>query len=232
MEKINFTKNESFRFNISISDRCYDHKPTQEDYKSMTFHIEELNADELLDRITSGYSMCHVFLNNRRVKNNFLYTNALFVDVDDHSQPMDVFLKGCELKPTIAYTTISNGKNGLHRFRLIYVLDEQVNSVEEYKCLYGILVKQIGLEQNKDNCGSVAAQLMNRNSNKSVRSYCSHFVYRKSTIFQKCQLELSTLLSPQYISNRQFCKNDMEDGTVSLSQQVIQDLNNGVTDFL
>ena len=104
-------QDESFRFRISISDRCYDHKPTSEDYKSMTFHVEELNADELLDRITSGYSICHIFQDNRRIKKNFMYTNAIFIDVDDHPQPMDAFVYGCELKPTIAYTTISDGKN-------------------------------------------------------------------------------------------------------------------------
>lgn len=230
--KENYFQDESFRFNISISDRCYDHKPTPEDYKSMTFHVEELNADELLKRIASGYSLCHIFQDNRRLKNNFLYTNALFVDVDDHSQSMAVFLEGCEKKPTIAYTTISDGKNGLHRFRLIYLLDEQVNSVEEYKCLYGILIKQIGLEQNKDNCGSVAAQLMNGNSDRSIQSFCSYFIYSKYYFLQICQLEISILPPSQYSSNRQFCKNDMEEEAVSLAQQAIQDLSGGVTDFL
>jgi len=206
MEKILFIKNELFRFNISISDRCYDHKPTPEDYKSMTFHVEELNTDELLERITSGYSLCHIFQDNRRLKNNFLYTYSLFFDVDDHSQSMDEFLEGCVIKPTIAYTTISDGKNGLHRFRLIYVLDEQVNSVEEYKCLYGILIKKIGLEQNKDNCGSVAAQLMNGNSSSNIRLFCSHLIYNTYSFLQKVPLHLNLSPSPQHKCHDTICK--------------------------
>jgi hypothetical protein len=88
-----------------------------------------------------GHSICHVFKDNRRVKTKFIYTNALFIDVDEHRQSMDAFVDGCELKPTIAYTTISDGKNGLHRFRLIYLLDEQIASVDEYKYLYDIFIK-------------------------------------------------------------------------------------------
>ena len=70
-----------------------------------------------------------------------MYASAVFIDVDDNPQPMDSFLAGCELKPSIAYTTISDGKNGLHRFRLIYFLDEQIASINEYKYLYDIFIK-------------------------------------------------------------------------------------------
>ena len=48
-----FKQDESFRFDISISDRRYDHKPTSEDYQAMTFHVENLNADKLLDKTKS-----------------------------------------------------------------------------------------------------------------------------------------------------------------------------------
>ena len=190
MEEIINCHNESFRFDISISDRCYDHKPTSEDYKSMSFHVENLNSDELLDRITSGYSICHIFQDNRRIKKNFMYTNAIFIDVDDHPQPMDAFVYGCELKPTIAYTTISDGKNGLHRFRLIYLLDERIASVDEYKNLYDIFIKKIGLVETKDNCGAVATQLMNGNPSNQIRVFTSYLIYHTHSFLQKVSLEL------------------------------------------
>ena len=227
-------KDESFRFRISISDRCYDHKPTSEDYKAMTFHVEELNSDDLLDRITSGYSICHIFQDNRRIKKNFMYTNAIFIDVDDHPQSMEDFLEGCELKPSIAYTTFSDGKNGLHRFRLIYLLDEQIATNEEYKYLYDVIVGKIGLDYNKDNCGSVSSQLMNGNSNDNIRVFCSNIIYYTTSFLQNCQLEIYTSSSPQqYYSNRQFCKNRAEDDCTNEDMlQVVQDLNNGVLGFL
>ena len=64
---------ESFRFNISISDKCYDHKPTSEDYKGMTFSlVVGITVDELLEFIKKGHSFCHVFDENIRKKVNFL----------------------------------------------------------------------------------------------------------------------------------------------------------------
>lgn len=229
MENKNHIHDESFRFCISISDRCYNYKPTSEDYQAMTFHVEELNADNLLDKIKSGYSICHIFQDNRRVKTKFIYTNALFIDVDDHLQPMDAFVDGCEFKPTIAYTTISDGKNGLHRFRLIYLLDEQITSVDEYKYLYGIFIKLIGLVETKDNCGSVATQLMNGNSSNQIRVFSSYLIYHTHSFLQKVSLELYNTPPIQHNSNGTFCKT----GSNSLEvDSVIKLLNKSSIDFL
>lgn len=117
-----YQQNDIYKFNISISDRCYDHKPTSEDYKSMSFHVENLTANELVEKLKAGYSICHIFKNNRRIKYNFMYTHAVFIDVDDSAVSMEELVNGCLLKPTIAYTTFSEGKNNLHRFRFIYIL--------------------------------------------------------------------------------------------------------------
>lgn len=181
--------NEAFRFNISISDRCYNHKPTSADYKAMSFHVENLNADELLDKIKIGHSICHVFIDNRRTKSNFMYTYTVFVDVDDSTSSMEEILNGAEMKPTIAYTTFSDGKNNLHRFRLVYILDESVNSEEDYKCLYYLFVNSLHLENIKDNCGSVTSQLMNGNSCDNIRVFCSYLIYDKNSILQKVSLD-------------------------------------------
>ncbi len=232
--KNNSIKSESYRFDISISDRCYNHKPTPEDYKSMSFHVENLNSDELIEKIKSGHSICHVFKDNRRIKRNFMHTNAVFIDVDDYPQQMESFLDGCELKPSIAYTTISDGKNGLHRFRLIYLLDEQIASVDEYKYMYDIFIKKIGLEETKDNCGSVATQLMNGNSSDKIRVLCSYLIYEKNPFLQNCHSEIYYNHPPlQYISDRQFCKKDLEDDNFNEDELlIIQNLDDSVTTFL
>ena len=203
---IYFIQDEAFCFNISISDRCYDHKPTLEDYKAMTFHVENLNADELLDRIREGYSICHIFKNNRRIKNNFMYTNEVFIDVDDSTIPMEELVKECELQPTIAYTTFSDGKNGLHRFRLIYVFGESIKSEEEYKCLYFNLLSLLHLENNKDNCGSSVTQLMNGNASDNIRVYSSNKIYNTDSFLQNVPLELYNNTTQQHNSNGTFCK--------------------------
>lgn len=225
--------NEEFRFNISISDRCYDHKPTSEDYKVMSFHVENLSMDELIDKIKSGHSICHVFKDNRRIMKNFMYASAVFIDVDDSPQSMETFLEGCELKPSIAYTTFSDGRNGTYRFRLIYLFDKQITSTDEYKCLYYCITNMINLERTKDNCGSVTAQLMNGNSNSNVRVFRSNYVWDKLSFLQNCHLELYTPTTPpQYISNRQFCKNGTATTTAPEDLVIIEDMNDNVDGFI
>ena len=207
-----YIQDEAFCFNISISDRCYDHKPTPEDYKAMTFHVENLNVDELLDKIMKGYSICHIFKENRRTKYNFMHTNSVFIDVDDSTVSMEEVINACELTPTIGYTTFSDGKNNLHRFRLIYILGKSIKNEQEYKYLYFKLLSSLHLENNKDNCGSSVTQLMNGNSSDNIRVFCKHYIYDKNTFLQNCQLELyynKTTTPKQYNSDRQFCKNEM-----------------------
>ena len=218
--------NEAFCFNISVSDRCYDHKPTLEDYKAMTFHVENINADELLDRIREGYSICHIFKNNRRIKNNFMYTNSVFIDVDDSTVSMEEVVNALELKPTLGYTTFSDGKNNLHRYRLIYIFGETIRTVEGYKCMYFKLLDRLHLENNKDNCGAVITQPMNGNSSENIRVFCQHCIYDKNTFFQNCQLELyynKTTTPKQYNSDRQFCKKEITNEDFVAIQELKKD---------
>lgn len=186
-----FFLNESWRFNLSISDRCYSQKPTSVDYQSMSFHVENLNTTELVERIKCGYSICHVFQDNRRIKRNFLYTNAVFIDVDDSTISMEDLIEEADLKPTIAYTTFSDGKNGLCRFRLIYIMDESVNNEEQYKTLYYYFINALKFEKNKDNCGSVISQLMNGNSSDNIRVYSSHYIYNTDSFLQNVTIDLN-----------------------------------------
>ena len=202
---------ESFRFNISISDKCYDHKPTSEDYKGMTFSlVVGITVDELLEFIKKGHSFCHVFDENIRKKVNFLYTYSVFVDVDNSSESMCDFINQCAIKPTLAYTTSSNGLKGKgFRYRLIYIFDGIIDNEVTYKCLYNCIVDINGLGATEDNCGSVSNQLMNGNSKDDIEIYCSHYIYHiNAPFFSKCSLEYTTSLSPHYYSKEQSEKNE------------------------
>ncbi len=231
MGNINLIKNELFKFDISISDKCYDHKPTSNEYAHMTFHVERLSVEELCQKIIAGHSFCHVFKNNIRKKVNFLSTNLVVIDVDDFTISMLEFVENCNLKPSLAYSTFSDGRNGLHRFRLIYVFDEPIYYEEMYKRLYSIVTAQIGLQYTKDNCGSVISQLMNGNSKEDIKTFCSNEIFFKEVFLQKCQLELYQSSPSQYISNRQFCKN-MEEDAKDEESQIISDLYVGTNEFL
>lgn len=231
MKKYSF--NESWRFNLSISDRCYSQKPTSVDYQSMSFHVENFNTTELVERIKSGHSICHVFRDNRRIKRNFLYTNAVFIDVDDSTISMEDLIEEADLKPTIAYTTFSDGKNGLCRFRLIYIMDESIKNEQQYKNLYYHFTNELEL-QNKDNCGSVISQLMNGNSSDNIRVYSSHYIYNTESFLHNVTLELNKnnniTHQYQYCSSGTQCKKGNDD--IDNAESAIRLLRKSTTAFL
>ena len=198
---------ESYRFNISISQRCYDHKPTKADHEMMSFCVAtSISVDELLELIQQGHAICHVFAGNRRLKGNFLYTYSVFVDVDNSDICMSEFIVHCSIKPTLAYTTASNGKQGKgYRYRLIYVFNGRISTEALYKSLYFYIAEQNNLENTKDKCGSICNQLMNGNPYSNIETYCSYLIYDlNSEIFSECSLEYTNSLSPHYYSKEHF----------------------------
>lgn len=93
------------------------------------------------------------------------------------------------MKPTIAYTTFSNGKDGLYSYRLLYCFEEKIQA-QDYERLYNHICGYIGQSETKDHCGRVLSQLMNGNSLPDIETYMSHRIYEMSDFVQKSFLEL------------------------------------------
>lgn len=186
MRYLHFT-DESYRFNVSISDRCYDHKPSKNDYTHMSFCVENVTMQEIIDKVSAGYSICHLFNNKRRLKKNFVGSYCIFIDVDDSQVSMKDFIDNAKMKPSFAYTTSSNGVKG-YRFRLGYVFDDMIETEDLYKDIYSAIVHKINLSNTKDNCGSVCNQIMNGNSSNNIETYCSFNVFRLNQFMQNVLL--------------------------------------------
>ena len=139
------------------------------------------------------------------MKGCFLYTYSVFVDVDNSDVCMSDFIVHCSIKPTLAYTTTSNGKQGKgYRYRLIYVFDDRITTEALYKSLYFYITEQNNLENTKDKCGSICNQLMNGNPYCNIETYCSYLIYDLKDVFSKCSLEYTKSLSQHYYSKEHF----------------------------
>lgn len=169
----------------------------------MSFHVENLSSNELIERINSGHSICHIFNGNKRKKGRFLYTFSIFFDIDDSIICMTDFIERCVIKPTMAYTTASNGEAGKgFRFRLIYVFNDKITTEALYKSIFSYILEQNNMKDTKDKCGSVCNQLMNGNTKKEIETYCSYLIYSlNSSFFSKYSLEYTTPPPPRIYSN-------------------------------
>ena len=173
------TTNAGFRFEATISQQGYRQKPVSIDYATMNWVRRTVSLSEFVSLIQSGHSYCHIYHNNRRQKEKFLHTNFVSIDVDQSKIDLLTFLGDCHLKPTFAYETFSNGKNGFYSFRLVFVFREQI-SKRGYPQMYDKLCRMTGLSNTKDNCGKVLTQLMNGTTGNAY-VYRSNYIYSSVT---------------------------------------------------
>jgi hypothetical protein len=218
-EKMNIKSN--FKFEISISERAYSAKPKSEDYKSMKFHKVIVNPSLFLEYIRLGYSYCHVYKNDHRSNADFLYTYFVSIDVDDSKVSLANYLEKPYMKPTFAYTTFSNKKNGSYSYRLIYCFLEQIDA-QMYEPLYKSICSYVGLANTKDNCGRVLSQLMNGNSQPDMEYFLSNRIYDVSDFVQISHLRLYCRRGIEYNPKRLNCKKDSDN---SINNKIINDLN-------
>ncbi len=167
--------NPNFKFDVTLSNDCYKQKPTAVDYRRMSWKRTTTSLTNFINYITAGYSYCHIYHGNRRVKNKFLYTQVVSIDVDDTDVDLYRFISGCTLKPTFAYETFSNGKDGKFSYRLVFVFKEHLNS-HQFVGMYDKLCRMTNLTDTKDHCGKVLTQLMNGTTKTA-------YVYRSNNIY-------------------------------------------------
>ena len=210
-----------FEFEISISERAYCAKPKSEDYKSMKFRKVIVNPSKFMEYIRLGYSYCHVFKNDHRSNADFLYTYFVSIDVDDSHVSLANYLEKPYMKPTLAYTTFSNKKNGSYSYRLIYCFLEQIDA-QMYEPLYKSICSYVGLANTKDNCGRVLSQLMNGNSLPDMEYFLSNRIYDVSDFVQISHLRLYCRRGIEYNPKRLNCKKDSDN---CINNKIINDLN-------
>jgi len=144
---------DNYTFTISVSQQCYPTKPERYQIAQLLFEPRQLTIDGVLQCAKEGRAFCSSFSSDRedgiittstKCEENFLSTSTVFFDFDEMCIDMDSFIACLKWKPTFAYPTYSNGKDGFYCFRLCYVLTEEITSLEEFKSLYGAIAQANG----------------------------------------------------------------------------------------
>ena len=134
-----------FTFTLCVSQEGYGTKPTKEQVPRITFEPRSLTIEDALQCATEGRAFCYSFSTAQqdgiittkdKTEANFLSTSTVIYDFDDMGTPMFEYIESLPYKPSFAYPTYSDGKNGLSRFRLAYVFDYPVWGVSQFNTLY------------------------------------------------------------------------------------------------
>lgn len=137
--------NSEYEFTLFVSQKNYSSKPTQDEMPKMRFVPQQLTIESALECATQGKAFCYTFQSNKadgslsvkdKKKDNFISTSAIIYDFDDMNVSMADYINSIPYKPSFAYPTYSDGKNGLSRFRLAYVLDEEILGENDFNAIY------------------------------------------------------------------------------------------------
>ena len=128
---------------MNISSTFYNQKPKGNEIAQIKFNEMTVSNDMLSSFITNGYCYCP----SDRKKDNVRESDYICIDVDDSTVEMNDYVSTLTDKPTIYYTTPSNGNieksqqkfgddEHIYRFRLLYALDTPTTNATEYEKAY------------------------------------------------------------------------------------------------
>ena len=186
--------NKNYKFNISISTKCYKKKLESKEVKYVTYNRQqETTIDELLNAVLNGHWYCGVFRNGGqqvwglkgiKTLHNFCYNNLVSLDIDNQNVPMNDFIDGLTYKPTFAYTTPNNGIKG-YRYRIVYCFDTPLKGKDNYDSVRNAIEEVLSLDGYND-CVDELAKPADRQMGGTIPTadtYTSYCVYNATKDF-------------------------------------------------
>ena len=128
----------NFKFDVSLTTESFNDKPSSDEVRKLRFRRTTTTLGEFCDAITQGYGYVGIFnapetfTMHDKTSANFQYSYFVSVDIDHSQEEMDNVVDNMRFKPTIAYTSCSNGKDGDCRFRFVYLFDKPITSQEDF----------------------------------------------------------------------------------------------------
>lgn len=188
-----YTINNNFNGRMNISSTYFNEKPKGNEIAKIQFNQMSVSNDMLSSFISNGYCYCPT----ERKLDNVSTSDYICIDVDDSTVEMNEYVSTLTDKPTIYYTTPSNGnveksqkKYGddehIYRFRLLYALDNPITNATEYEQAYRYIV-------DTNNMSFVDFRPANQyyNGSKGCEIHNTHRVYSLPDEYKDVNIEES-----------------------------------------
>lgn len=182
---------DDYKFWVSLSHQKFDHKPNREtEVGKLRFSRIYTDVDGFAEALTKGYCYTPIFNNatfgmRDKTDRNFSYSSFVSLDIDHTDVDMNTMVDGLEYKPTISYTSCSNGLDEKYSYRLIYCFTDKIEGCNEYyNYVYSLL------EANKISTSAIddrsfkASQYYNGNGCGNIDIMVSNIIYNKLDIIE------------------------------------------------
>ena len=180
------TTTTDYKFWVSLSTQKFDHKPDREtEVGKLRFQRIYTDVDGFAKGIARGYCYAPIFTSatfgmTDKTDANFRYSSFVSIDIDHTQVDMNTMVDGLVYKPTLSYTSCSNGENGKYSYRLIYCFNDEINGTGEYANYVHTLLaaNQIPIDEI-DKRSIKASQYYNGNGCGNINLSISNIIYDK-----------------------------------------------------
>ena len=177
---------QDYRFWVSLTRQKFDHKPDRKtEIGKLTFTRTYQSAEGFAELMAKGYCYAPIFKDatfsmGEKTDKNFYYSSFISLDIDHSKTDMNTMIENIKFRPTIAYTSCSNGLNGEYSYRLIYCFTDKIDSNEDYtNYVYTILnANQLSIDEI-DKRSLKASQYYNGNGCGNIETNVTNIVYNK-----------------------------------------------------
>lgn len=188
--------NSDYTFTLSVSTGNYACKPSKEEMHKIAFVPFQLTVETALQCANQGKAFCYTFksknndgylpIKQKKVE-NFVSTSTVIYDFDDMEVNMTDYISQIPFKPSFAYPTYSDGKNGLSRFRLAYVFDKDIQGEENFDEIYHAIANANQfIKETKEHGGWDVRNVaqMYYGTTSTAKTYKSDYIYNVSDFAQ------------------------------------------------
>lgn len=177
---------DDYRFWVSLSTQKFNHKPNRNtEVAKLKFYKIYTDVEGFANGIANGYCYAPVFKYttfgmNDKTDSNFTYSSFISIDIDHAKVDMNTMMENIKYKPTIAYTSCSNGLDGNYSYRLIYCFSDKIEGTREYSNYVYTILDANGIPVNDiDKRSFKASQYYNGNGCGNIDIKVSNIIYNK-----------------------------------------------------
>lgn len=174
--------NKNHQFYCQITPNGYAHKPSPKEVCIIqnTLQPTEISINDFVSKISMGYA----YRAGEKSKDMFTNFQIISFDIDGCPTQLMTYIDNLKDKPTIAYTSPSNGnlehkkerEDGIYRYRLIYISNNLLSGWMLYDTLRNLIMDRNNMTYT-DKRSYPANHYFNGNANPTIEIYVSGCIY-------------------------------------------------------
>ena len=156
---------------VTLSDKCSKTKPDVGFYKDLVFTTQKCSLDDFESYTEQGYVLTGNYKdptftrNGHYMRDNFVSTQFICIDVDHCALTADEILARMKHEPTFYHTSYSHQLDGTNRYHFYYCFEKPIYGAENYEIVFNKVIE--GIEDLYDKRAKSCRRMFNTSNSES-----------------------------------------------------------------